>query len=164
MTQKPWTREPLLALVIGLPLAAVIAGFVTLALAAGGAKDRAYGGVRRVAQTQTTDLSADHAAARLGLQAVAWIGADGTVALRFQAGVPQAPALRLELRHGTDPRRDRVTTLARRNETEFVGSLGALRATGAYNVELSPARGGWRLVGRLGAGASRVRLEAALDG
>jgi hypothetical protein len=164
MNPRPWTREPLLALVIGLPLAAVIAGFVTLALAAGGAKDRAYGGVRRVAQTQTRDLSADHAAAQLGLQAVATIGADGTVALRFYAGVPQASALRLELRHGTDPRRDRMTTLARLDDTAFVGSLSRPRATGAYNVELSPAHGGWRLVGRLEAGASRVRLEAALDG
>jgi hypothetical protein len=162
MSERPWYREPMLALVIGLPAAAVVAGFATLVIAASGPGDASYASVRRVAQTQTADLAPDHAAAQLGLAAVATIAADGTVALRFEQAAPADGPLALELRHATDPRRDRVVELARLDAASFVGRLPAPRAAGAYNVELEPADGAWRLVGRLDAGSSRLRLSAAL--
>lgn len=162
MNSRPWYREPMLALVIGLPLAAVVASIATLVIAARGPGDAMDHGVRRVAQTQTTDLAPDHEAARLGIEATLALAADGTVALQFGSGGPPAGPLILTLRHSTDPGRDRVVTLERRDGVRFGGLLPLPRAAGAYNLTLSPPDGGWRLVGRLEAGGHRVALQAAL--
>lgn len=163
MSARPWYREPMLALVIGLPLAAVVASIATLVIAARGAGDTMDRGVRRVAQAQTADLTPDHEAARLGIGAIVMLDANGFITLRFDSGGAPAERLILTLRHATDPGRDRVVTLEPRSESQFAGRLPASRAAGAYNLTLAPADGRWRLVGRLDAGASRVTLRAALD-
>ena len=163
MSARPWYREPMLALVIGLPLAAVVASIATLVIAARGPGDTMDRGVRRVAQTQTADLTPDHEAARLGIEATLTLDAGGSLALQFESGAQPADRLILTLRHGTDPGRDRVVTLKPRGESQFAGRLPASRAAGAYNLTLAPADGRWRLVGRLDAGESRVALRAALD-
>jgi hypothetical protein len=150
----------MLALVIGLPAAAVVAGFATLFLAAGG--DSGDARVRRVAQTQTANLAPDHAAARLALTADLMLDSNGAVTLRFEDPAPEETVLRLELRHGTDARRDCGARLVHAGDGVFVGRLKAERGTGAYNAELAPEDGEWRLVGRLEAQSPRVRLEAAL--
>lgn len=160
MNTRPWYREPMLALVIGLPAAAVVAGFVTLGLAVGG--DAGDSRVRRVAQTQTANLAPDHAAARLALGAELLLDGDGAVTLRFEDPAPEESVLRLELRHGTDAGRDCGARLVHAGDGVFVGRLEATRAPGAYNAELAPEDGDWRLVGRLAAQGDRVRLEAAL--
>jgi len=160
MSTRPWYREPMLALVIGLPASAVVAGIATLVLAAGG--DSGDARVRRVAQTQTADLAPDHAAARLALAADLVLDGNGAVTLRFEDPAPKETALRLELRHGTDAGRDCGARLVHAGDGVFVGRLEATRATGAYNAELAPEDGGWRLVGRLEAQSPRARLEAAL--
>ena len=160
MSARPWYREPMLALVIGLPAAAVFAGFATLFLAAGG--DAGDPRVRRVAQTQTANLTPDHAAARLALGADLALDANGAVTLRFSDPAPEESVLRLELRHGTDARRDCGARLVHAGDGVFVGRLETIRGAGPYNAELAPEDGGWRLVGRLEAQSPRVRLEAAL--
>jgi hypothetical protein len=162
MNARPWYREPMLALVIGLPLAAVVASFATLVIAARGHGDAMDHGVRRVAQTQTTDLRPDHEAARLGLEATLSMDADGSVALQFQSGAPPAGPLALTLRHSADPGRDRIVALEPRDGTRFGGMLLPPRAAGAYNLTLAPPDGAWRLVGRLDAGSRRAALQAAL--
>lgn len=162
MSARPWYREPMLALVIGLPTAAVVAGIATLVLAAGG--DAGDARVRRVSQTQTADLAPDHAAARLALAAEAVIDGNGAVTLRFGQAAPEAAALRLALRHGTVADRDSGARLVRAGDGVYVGRLESARAPGAYNVELAPESGDWRLVGRLAAGNSVTRLEPALAG
>lgn len=159
MSARPWYREPMLALVIGLPAAAVVAGFATLVLAAGG--DGGDPRVRRVAQTQTADLAPDRAAARLALGAEAMLDGNGAVTVRFTRA-PAASVLRLELRHGTVAGRDRGARLVHAGEGVYVGRLDPARGPGAYNVELAPQDAGWRLVGRLDAASRRVRLEPAL--
>lgn len=160
MSARPWYREPMLALVIGLPAAAVVAGFTTLGLALGG--DSGDHRVRRVAQTQTADLAPDHAAARLALGAGLVLDDTGAVALRFGDPVPSESVLRLELRHSTVASRDRALRLVRAGEGLYVGRLESARAPGAYNVELAPEDVDWRLVGRLEAQSTQVRLEPAL--
>jgi hypothetical protein len=160
MSARPWYREPMLALVIGLPAAAVVAGIATLVLAAGG--DAGDARVRRVAQTQTADLAPDHAAARLALNAEVVLDGNSAVTLRFGPSAPEETVLRLELRHGTVAGRDRGARLVRTGVGVYVGRLELARAPGAYNVELAPETGDWRLVGRLDAHAARARLEPAL--
>ena len=67
---RPWFREPLVWLVIGLPAMVVVAGVWTLVVAArAGGADSVPDTVRRTAQVQQADLGPDREAARLGLEA-----------------------------------------------------------------------------------------------
>lgn len=162
MNARALRRHPMLLLVIGLPAAAVIAGFATLFLAMGGADAVGDGRVRRVAQAQTTDLAPDLAAARLALRARAVIDRYGAVSVRFDDTAPEAPALKLALRHATEPRRDGALRLVRAGDGVYLGRLGAERAAGAYNVELAPEDAAWRLVGRLEPAGASLDLRPAL--
>jgi hypothetical protein len=162
MSARAWYREPMLALVIGLPAAAVAAGIATLVLAARGPDDSGDARVRRVAQTQNVDLAPDRAAAAIGLAAVATLDTDGAILLRFDAAAPDADSLAMTFRHVADASRDRAATLLSAGNGVFAGRLDAPRAAGSYNVELVPADSGWRLVGRLDAASARLALESAL--
>ena len=64
-------RNPVMWLVVGLPLLSIVAGvgLVVVATRAGG-DDTVNDAVRRVSQIQTTDLGPDEAARKLGLSAV----------------------------------------------------------------------------------------------
>lgn len=156
-------RHPMLLLVIGLPATAVIAGFATLFLAMGGKGDTGDQRVRRVAQTQTTDLAPDLAASRLAYRGEVRADDNGAVVLRFGKSAPREPVLQLVLRHVTDAGRDRGARLVRAGDGAYVGRLDALRAAGAYNAELAPEGGGWRLVGRLEAAGEPFTLRPALE-
>ncbi len=151
----------MLALVWGLPLAAVVAGIATLVIAVR-TSDEGDARVRRVAQTQTADLAPDLAAARLDLAATATLDAEGVVRVELDAAQPGVDTLLLSLRHGTDPRRDRAVTLSRMEGAAYAGLLPGPLAAGAYNAELAPADNAWRLIGRLEDGAVRVALAAAV--
>ena len=163
MSARPWYREPMLALVFGLPLAAVIAGIATLVIAIRSADDGGDGRVHRVAQTQTTDLTPDRVAARLGLTAIATLAADGVIRIVLDAAQPGEGTLVLALRHVTDPRRDREVTLSRVEGAAYAGILSDPLGAGAYNAELTPEDGAWRLVGRFEDGAIRVAFDPALE-
>lgn len=163
MSARPWFREPMLALVIGIPLASVVAGVATLVIAAGGPGDAMDADVRRVAQVQTADLAPDRESARLGLEATAALDGTGAIDVQFLAGTaPVADSLILALRHGTDAERDLVATLTRTDGDRYLGRLPAPRAAGAYNATLQPAGADWRLVGRLAIGGERIELRPAL--
>jgi hypothetical protein len=162
MNEKPWHRHPMLLLVIGLPAAAVVAGFATLYLAMGGPGDAGDGRVRRVAQTQTADLAPDLAAARLAYDGKARVDDNGAVSLRFGEAGPGEPVLQLVLRHVTDSARDRHARLVRAGEGVYLGRLDTSRAAGAYNAELAPEDAAWRLVGRLDAAGGSFALRPAL--
>ena len=162
MNTQPASREPMLFLVIALPAAAVAAGIATLVLAMGGASDAGDARVRRVAQTQTADLAPDLAAARLGLRGEAKVDKNGAVSLHFEGPAPVAAALQLTLRHAADPVRDRAARLVRAGGGLDLGRLDAPRAAGAYNTELGPEAGGWRLVGRLEPSRAVLDLQPAL--
>ncbi|HET8690869.1 MAG TPA: FixH family protein [Steroidobacteraceae bacterium] len=161
MRKRPWYREPMLALVIGLPLAAVAGGIATFVIAERNA-DPGDPRVRRVAQTQTVDLAADREASRQGYAATATIDTDGVIRVEFEAARPAAASLRLVFRHVTDPRRDCDVTLSHVPEYGFAGLLSGALGAGAYNAELTPEDGEWRLVGRLEDGAIHTRLVPAL--
>lgn len=163
MNARPWFREPMLALVIGLPVAAVVAGIATVVIAVTSSGDAGDPRVRRVAQVQTTDLQVDTAAAALGLRARAAFAPEGIVSLEFDAGDWRGGALRVTLRHATDAARDRELLLFPATEDHYAGLLPAPLPAGAYNVEAAPEAGGWRIVGRLADGGTQVRLHPSVE-
>lgn len=146
---RPWHREPMLWLVIALPLAAVLAGFTTLAIAI-----RSDGGdsvpdpVRRTLQIQDTNLDADRSALTAALEGELRIDAGtGSVQVRL-SGLDQAePRLRLRLQHPRHASKDRELELLGAGEV-WVGRIED-SAGQAWNLELSAPDGRWRLGGRL---------------
>lgn len=163
-TQRRLWREPMLWLVAGIPLATLVAGFLTLRIAGGsGALDAAPETVRRTAQTQTTDLSADEQAARLGLDAELEFLAEGRVVLRSPSIVRSANAegsLALQFVHPTDAAGDIDITLERDGH-DWRGRAMVDGQT-AWGLRLDDAGGHWRLVAKLTPGQRRIRLEPAL--
>lgn len=152
-------RNPVILLLVGLPLATLAAGAATLALIGRGGLDAVADPVRRTAQVQQVDLQADEAAARLGLSGrlalvgdVAWIEVDGATA---------ASALELHLEHPLDAARDGHRPLqpeaGRWQAPAFDADVG-------WRVSVTPADGAWRLVARWPRGARRVVLVPALAG
>jgi hypothetical protein len=163
MNMQPARREPMLFLVIALPAAAVIAAIATLFIAMAGANDTGDSRVRRVAQAQTTDLAPDVAAKRLALHGVARADANGAVSLQLDVHDAGAAVLELTLRHAANPAQDVAARLVRAGDGLYLGRLDAPRAAGAYNAELVPESGAWRLVGRFEPSAAALELGPALE-
>ncbi len=158
MSARPWYREPMLALVIGLPAAAVVAG-IRDARARRWAATRAMPRVRRVAQTQTANLAPDHAAARLALGAELALDGNGAVTLRFEIRRPQESVLRLELRHGTDARtRPRRAPGARRRRRLRRPARGA---AATRRLQRRAGAGGRGLAARRPAGSAGRRASGS---
>ena len=159
----PWYREPMMAVVIGLPLMSIVAGFSLLGIAlhAGGA-DAIPQEVRRTGKAQVGDIAADAQAHALGLRAQLHVDREtGAVALDFLEGdTPQDMQLELRLIHPTAAASDITVPLVRHN----LGYLGRLEATRRHDWQLvlTPADRQWRLIARLGAQADAVRLHPAL--
>ena len=161
--QRPWYREPMMALVLGLPLLSVVAGFSLLgiAISAGGA-DAIPQEVRRTGKAQVGDIAADAQAQALGLRAQLRVDrSTGAVEVDFIEGDALDDA-RLELRliHPTAAASDIEVPLVRHN-AGYVGRLDATRRHD-WKVVLSPADQQWRLIARLAADADDVRLHPAL--
>jgi len=160
MSARSWRREPMLWLVIAIPLLTVVAGVATAVIAAQGPPDRMDPGVRRVAQVQTSDLAPDLAAAARGISAELEVERrDGTLTLRVVGA--GGNDLQLWLRHPGDARRDLSAPLLPLEGNRYRGSSGAL-GDGPWNLSLSGGQGAWRLSGRLPAGASRATLQPAV--
>jgi uncharacterized protein len=163
LDSRPWYREPMMALVLGLPLLSIVAGFSLLGIAihAGGA-DAIPQEVRRTGKAQVGDIVADAQAERLGLRAHLSVDREtGAVTLSFLEGQAVHDA-RLELRliHPTAAASDIEIPLLRHN----AGYVGRMEATRRHDwlVVLSPIDPQWRLIARLAAQADDVRLHPAL--
>ena len=158
---KPFWKTPLMWLVIGLPLASVVAGvaLVVIAVRSGGA-DAVPDEVRRMSQVQTTDLALDEQARALRLSAVVRL-ADGVVEVIPVTGDfrRQAP-LQMLLQHPTRAADDVRIDLA--------PSAAGWRAERAVDdghdwiVQLVSPEDGWRLHGRLPKQQHATHLSPAL--
>ena len=159
--KQPFWKTPIMWLVLGLPLASVIAGvtLVVIATRSGGA-DVVTQDVRRISQIQIADLAPDERARKLGLSAV--LRADeGVVEVipatgDFERDVP----LRVLLRHPSQGRED----LAMELEPSETGWRLRQELDHGHDwiVELSPADGSWRLYGRLPRQQFATRLAPSL--
>jgi Uncharacterized protein conserved in bacteria len=154
-------RNPVMWLVVGLPLLAIVAGvgLVVVAVRSGGA-DAVSDPVRRVSQIQIADLGPDAAARKLGLSAVLRVE-DGIVEVlpatgRFDTGV----ALRLDLEHPTRQAEDLHLELQPAGPGWRVEQ--AVDGSHDWVARLRPADGSWRLQGRLPKGQHAARLAPSL--
>lgn len=162
--QRPWFREPMLWLVLALPFSVVVAGIVTLVLAArSGSFDAVPDPVQRIGKAQTLDLGPDRLATGLGLAGELRLAPD-TEAVELVA--PDLPAadvrLRLVLSHPSEARADVSVELLASGAGRYAARLAVPRSH-AWNLRLSPLDGRWRLQGRLDAGALSAALAPALD-
>jgi len=143
---EPGGANPVLWLVVGLPLLAVVASFVSYALAVThGDKElpAAY-------HWEGTGLASDDArraeAARLGISASLQVDPVGERCTLQLAGARPA-ALRLDLAHPTDPSADRHVPLQRTADGRYEAPCAAL-APAHWWVQVSDAGGQWLLRGR----------------
>jgi len=159
---SPW-RNPVMWLVIGLPLLSIVAGvsLVVIAVRSGGA-DVVTDPVRRVSQIQTADLGPDAQARKLGLSVVLRVE-DGVVEVLPATGkFDTAAPLRLDLEHPTRQAEDLRLELQPHGSGWRVEQV--VDPAHDWIAHLRPADGSWRLQGRLPRQQHAARLAPALGG
>ncbi|MFA5684671.1 MAG: FixH family protein [Lysobacteraceae bacterium] len=164
-SHRPWYREPMMWVVITLPLIVVIASFVTLSMAlrSSGSADSVRDPVQRVGKGQTIDLAPDQAAAARGLRLRLRLSPDTeSIEAELLAGELSDHRLSLLLIHPAQASEDLQTELIQASPGRFFGRMAVAREH-AWNVYLSAADGGWRVQGRLDAQAAETVLTPAVD-
>lgn len=160
---SPW-RQPVMWLVIGLPVAVVIAGIVMIILAGGqGATDAVPEDVRRMAQIQTVDLGPDQVAHDMRLSAIARIDLEGgfVEVLPVNGAFDRQAPLRLHLLH---PALEDGDVIVEVQPTETGWRTEATPGVEhAWRVRLEPLDGQWRLHGRMPAGQQAVSLRPSME-
>jgi len=137
--------NPVLWLVIGLPLLAVIGSFTSLALAITRGDSELPKSYHWEGDGLARDQAQVSAAAKLGLRASVTV--DGTTQRCTITLEGDAPAgLRLSLIHPIDSSADRMVVLARSGAV-YVASCSALRAAHWW-LQLADDQGRWMLRGR----------------
>lgn len=154
--------NPVLWLVIGLPVAAIAASFGLLysAIHSGGA-DAIADRVDATGEQQIADLGPDQRARELGLSAIMRIDHGTLQALPVGGSFDRSATLRLSLLHPLQARLDLERTL---RPDKFGWSVAAAPDRGHdWIVQLASGDGRWRLRGRLPRGQLAVLLKPSFD-
>ncbi|KAF1709259.1 nitrogen fixation protein FixH [Pseudoxanthomonas kalamensis DSM 18571] len=160
---RPFWRTPAMWLVLGLPLAAVVAGIALVVTSIrSGSSDAVIDDVQRVSQIQTTDLGPDELASQLKLSAVLRLLEDGggVEVIPVSGDFPRQDSLVLVLQHPTEADQDL--------RLELTPSDTGWRADAEVSdrhdwiLQLSPADGHWRLRGRVPKQLHAARLAPSL--
>lgn len=159
-TRRAW-RNPMVWLVVGIPVASVIAGVGLLVVALRQPNDAITDRVRRTAQIQVADLGPDERARNLRLRALLRTDEGIVEALPVTGEFDRGQPLVATLRHPARAAEDRRIELAP-NELGW-RAAGGIDLSHDWNVELAPADGRWRLLGRLPKGQRAVALQPALQ-
>ncbi|WP_202844825.1 FixH family protein [Luteimonas saliphila] len=159
--KKPFWKLPIMWLVIGLPLASVVAGISLLVIATrSGGSDSVRDDVQRVSQIQTANLGPDENARALGLSAVLRADEGVLEVIPATGEFARRATLRLVLQHPSRSAEDL--------EADLPPSATGWRTEQAIDdghdwiVELSAADGSWRLRGRLPKQQHAARLAPSL--
>lgn len=158
---EPWYRQPMVWLIIAIPLSSVVMGGVLLWLSIstydGLVADDYY---KRGLEINRV-LDRDRVAARLGLNADVRLDAGGTRLVLSAGGADFTPPARLvlTLSYATRAGRDRRVTLTQVSPGDYAGPLLELDA-GRWYVQA--ATEAWRITGILDVpGSGRLELSAA---
>lgn len=148
LTSKPWYREPWPWILMAGPVLVVIAGFVTLWLAATTFDGLVVDDYYKEGLAINRSLERDQLAARMGLAGeVAAAKDSGRVAVLLRADAPGLPAsVRMLLAHPARPDLDQAVVLRRTGEGAYEGALAPL-VPGRWLVTLEDEEKSWRLVG-----------------
>lgn len=157
----PWYRVPFVWLLVSLPLAAVVGGFVTLALAIHTDDGLVVDDYYRKGREINRVLARDDAALRLRLASDIEFDAERRLVRARLTGAPafeQPARLHLRLLHATRGGFDREVDLDRTADGSYHALLPSL-PPGRWHVQLEAAD--WRLVGSaVFPGASRLVMKA----
>lgn len=157
-------RSPVVWVMIGIPVIAVLASFTTLALAIRGAEPELPASYHWEGAALDTDLARLKAAQTLGVRGSLELRADGNVALRPQfadASYTPPPSLTLRLSHATLAREDRVLAL-RRDGNVWLARTTALPA-GHWLLELTDGKD-WLLRREFTAPRDSIEIGSTADG
>ena len=160
--RRPAWREPMVWLVAGVPLVALVGG-LWLVVVAGrdGSVDAVTDDVRRTGQMQVADLGPDARAAELRLGAVFQVFEGQLRVFPVSGNLPRGEPLSLTLLHPRRQAADRTVELVPGDDGWHAEA--PLDATHDWIVHLADARGTWRLRGRLPAGQQAAHLAPSLD-
>ncbi len=146
--RRPWSREPLVWMLIAIPASAVIMGVIMLTLAVQTYSGLVVDDYYRHGKQINRVIARDRLAWELGLEAELALTADGTVRVAFVSGADLLPSGDIELAfvHATRPGLDRSLRLERTGFGVYRARV-RLAGSGRWNLALQTAD--WRLTGSL---------------
>lgn len=158
--RSPW-REPMVWMLVALPLASVVASalLITAALRSGG-DDAIADPVQSTAQIQVSDLGPDMQAQQRQLSAVLRVGAGFVEVLPATGDFDRRAPLKLSLRHPTLAAADRQLQL-QPTATGWRASI-TLDDGHDWRLQLAPTDASWRILGRLPRHQRAARLAPVL--
>ena len=143
---RPWQREPMVWLMIAIPVLTVFAGLTTVAIAYRHSDTVVADDFRKDGLAINREPARDEAATRLGVSA-ALAAVPGSLTVQL-TGAPTARPARLValFSHATRSDVDQLVTLERVGPDAYAAHLGPLER-GHWYVEVSPMDRAWRLMG-----------------
>jgi hypothetical protein len=161
MADRHPLREPMMWLVIALPIVAVVAGVTLIVVSVrSGSVDAVIDPVQRTAQIQVSELGPDQRAGTLKLSAVLRVGNGMVELLPVSGDFARDQPLTLVMSHPSQAAQDRTLTLA----PSELGWRAAIELQDDHDwlLRLTPIDGSWRLRGRLPTGQRAAHLGPAL--
>ncbi len=143
---RSWYRQPLVWMIIAIPLSAVIAGFVTLWLAVTTDDGLVVDDYYRQGLAINQQLQRDAYASRMQLSATLLVDREtAVITVMFNKGRMQdyPQILPLLLRHVMHSENDVAVKLQHAQGAQYIGQLNAALAAGGWYVELGTSQ--WRL-------------------
>jgi hypothetical protein len=160
---RAW-RQPMVWLIAAIPLYSVVATVALFMVAGGpGATDDVAEPVRRTAQVQVADFSADARAQVLGVRMQVVRDVRGLRLYSVSGALDPRTTLQLALRHPTLAADDRVLDLVRDGDGWRTNAT-SLDLGHDWNLQLGPRNGSWRLQGRWQARSATALLQPAVGG
>ena len=146
--KRDWKREPLVWLIIGIPLSAVVMGMVMLTLAINSYSGLVVDDYYKKGKQINLVLARDRLAYELGLAAGFRLSETGTVEIRFDPDISVIPGDRIELVmvHATRPGLDQRLEFDN-NSLRLLEADLQLPGSGRWNLFLQTED--WRLTGSL---------------
>ena len=157
---RTWWREPMVWLIGGLPLTAVVAGIATVFIAFHKPDSLVVEGhIKQGMAVTETESIANVRASELGLRAELVVR-DAQIGVVLKGSLDPLPSgLRLALIHPTLSDQDVTLLLAHADGSNYVGTLPAA-VTGKRKYVLEPEDHAWRIVGEGMLSATGVMLVA----
>lgn len=161
--KSAWWKEPMVWLIIALPLTAVLAGLVTLWIAARNADSLVADDYYKQGMAIHQTLERESRAAALGLVAQLQVE-DGTLRIRLSGRLDAYPdQLELTLVHPSHQAQDLTLVVPATAPGEYRVALPPMSA-GQRRVILQSEHQGWRLTGRTAVPMTSLLLQAPAAG